>query len=219
MKNVLLAERVKMSAKKGARKKAKLGGKPRISCKEKGEEEPLLHKIERINSRILPYALILLALLIFIELILSIENEWIHLLFIVVDYFVIAVFVLDLYFIARHCKSRKYFFKNYWLDILAVFPFFLAFRFFDETYKILSTVSRGLEEQQVLTEGAKLRRGIMVSSRASRFARLGRLAARSLRLFSKGSSLKKNKHRRKLGRRRVGKGVKKGVEQKRVELS
>ncbi len=59
-----------------------------------------------------------------------------------IDLAVIFVFVMDLGFKFRHAKSIPNFLKNYWIYIIAVFPFFLIFRLLERVYQI-STLSSG----------------------------------------------------------------------------
>src|SRR3989338_2711495 len=94
----------------------------------------LLEKIEHYNAKLITPALILLFAIIIFELFLHIENETVLTIVHILDYFVIAVFVIDLIFIARKVHDMRIFFKHYWLDLLAIFPFALFFRSIDRLY-------------------------------------------------------------------------------------
>lgn len=91
-----------------------------------------LHKIEVIVDRIIPYLLVLLLFLIIGELFFynyfSNYGLWVQ----IADGFIVGVFVLDLVFKYIRVKNIPRFFKKYWLDIIAVFPFFLLFRVLEE---------------------------------------------------------------------------------------
>ena len=78
--------------------------------------EEFWKKVEQINSKIIPYALVVLLVIIIYELFFHLENERIDLAVKVVDGIVIAIFVVDLIFLAIHSKNTRFFFKNYWLD-------------------------------------------------------------------------------------------------------
>lgn len=156
-------------------------------------ENEFLEKIEHFNSRLIPYALILLTIVIILELGLHIENETLHTIVVIVDYFVITVFVIDLIFIAKRCNTVMYFFKNYWLDILAVFPFVIAFRFLNEFYRLFYISKEFKIGQSLMHETLEIKKGIVVASRTGKLAEIGRIGIRSIRLISKGlEKFKKN---------------------------
>ena len=100
---------------------------------------PFWEKVEKVNSKLIPPALILLLGVIIFELFLHIENHALELAIEIVDYFIIAVFVIDLIFLAIKAKDTKFFFKNYWLDILAIFPFVIFSRFIGGVFKLFAT--------------------------------------------------------------------------------
>ena len=164
--------------------------------------KPWLHRIEVVADKIIPYlVLILLALIVgeFTHYKLIEDNKDIVLM---ADYFIVAVFIIDLSFKYYRIKDYKKFIKKYWLDIIAVFPFFLIFRLVEElviifrvsselgeSQKFLHTlieitrISRETsEEQRVLREiqeASKLERTTVLA----RIIRIGERIPRILRVF------------------------------------
>ena len=62
-----------------------------------------------------------------------------HTLILIADYIVIATFVADLAFKYMRTRDIPTWARKYWLDILAVFPFFLLERFFEDVADATST--------------------------------------------------------------------------------
>ncbi len=156
---------------------------------------PFWEKIEHYNSRLILPAVGLLLLVIIYELltyfeIIYFENRALELALEGIDYLIITIFVIDLIFLAIKAKSTKFFFKNYWLDILAVFPFVLASKAIGGIFRIfaLTEVEVGqailhesLEVSKVTAEAEKI-------AKVEKAAKLGRgikLGARLVRIFSK----------------------------------
>jgi hypothetical protein len=154
-----------------------------------------LHRTEVIvDKAITPCIFILLAVII-MELGFEgmVEHYHLELYIHIADYFVITVFVIDLIFKYMKTKHLPEFFKKYWLDILAVFPFFLMFRFYEVTIGLFTpAVAEGAETAQkifhegveVEKSGAKmLREAEMVAKDAERLGKAERSArfARFLR--------------------------------------
>ncbi len=150
--------------------------------------KPWVHKIEVIVDKSIPYlVLILLVLLIgeFTHYKLVEENENIVL---IIDYFVVLVFIVDLSFKYYRVKDSKIFIKKYWLDIIAVFPFFLLFRLVEEVIlffrigseifkaqDILTIVHTGVEVSGISSDEAKALREIQEATRLERTARITRI--------------------------------------------
>jgi len=78
----------------------------------------------------------------------------------VIDIIIIAVFATDLVFKYQRTRNIKKFLKRYWLDIIAIFPFFLIFRVAEEAGLVASffreTISPG---QKILHEGLEVQEG------------------------------------------------------------
>lgn len=136
-----------------------------------------LEKIEALVDKLIPYAL--LALLVLIVLEFTTDTTPYQAAITLVDETVLAIFVLDLCFKYHRVKTTMQFFRTYWLELIAVFPFYLVIR----AYTTLLELSRGVEEgQKVLHEAALLREARLVEEgRLLREARVAEEEARLLR--------------------------------------
>ena len=181
---------------------------------------PIIKKIEHFTDRVIPYVLVLLTIILVIEFFFKYIAEIYHTQIIIADYVVIFFFTLDLIFKYTRVRKLKLFLKKYWLDILAVFPFFLIFRVFEEvliffrlpelteTQKFLHI---GLEteklakEERALRELAELQKETELTRTRlfSRFFRLPRLVKvfpfyekpikKELKIIEKDIGIKKKK--------------------------
>lgn len=114
------------------------------------------HKLELFIDWIIPYSLVVLFILVAAELILPDAVDPYDFYVSVLDYLIIAIFVADLVF--KYIKVRKIplFLRKYWLDILAVFPFFLMFRIFEGIYVAVGTSQLIKQPQAILHGGIEL---------------------------------------------------------------
>jgi len=138
-----------------------------------------LKKIERFTDKSIPYWLLFLVLLIIVEFFFKDLAYKYHNFIVLTDSLIIFFFVLDLIFKYNRMRKVLPFLKKYWLEIIAVFPFFLLFRLFEE----LLVFVRFTRE---LTEGQKLLHGGLELSKLAREERaLAQLAElqRESRLF------------------------------------
>src|SRR3989338_3736057 len=118
----------------------------------------VLHKTESIVDRSIPYIVILLLFIIISDFFLKEIYYKYELYFAIGDYFVLSVFIIDLIFKFNRVRQFKVFLRKYWLDIIAVFPFFLLFRVFEEVVSLLrirSELSRG---QNIIHSGLEIER-------------------------------------------------------------
>ena len=142
-----------------------------------------LASIEHFIDRSIPYMLALLAVLIILELTNTLEQY--HDIIVRIDYTIISFFVIDLGFKWYHTRSALKFLKLYWIDIIAVFPFYTFFRF----YTAASEFFRGTEQAQkflheaVLLRETKLLRQPEFAARLAKEGRFVRIIPRTLRLF------------------------------------
>ena len=149
-----------------------------------------MHKIEVIVDKAILPALIVLLAIIVLDLGFSefVEERHLHTYILAADYSIIGLFVVDLIFKYNRTRHIPKFLRKYWLDILAVFPFFLLFRLFElaagafsfvvseSAQTIQAIVHEGLEVEK---EGAKLLR------EAEKFAKEGSRVARGAEKLSK----------------------------------
>ncbi len=156
-----------------------------------------VHKIELFVDKIIPVLLVILIGIIVIELWFHVFFEKYFLVIEVLDWFIVSVFVVDLLF--KYVRSKKIglFLKTSWLDILAVFPFFLLFRFIEGLVTAGETIS-GLQKivhasVEVEKEfGFTLKEGERIAkegARTERFAKFLRPFGRSFRFLKMGNAL------------------------------
>ncbi|PIN74216.1 hypothetical protein COV20_01215 [Candidatus Woesearchaeota archaeon CG10_big_fil_rev_8_21_14_0_10_45_16] len=159
---------------------------------------PFWKKVEKINSKLIPYALLLLLGIIFYELAhifkwTHYENHTLETAITVLDGFIISIFIIDLIFLAIDAKTIKEFFKRYWLDIVAVFPFVLLFTILSRLYSFIFRAGEIAVGQAILHESLEASKGAKEIAKSGRLARVLRIAARSLRFVSKGKNIEKRK--------------------------
>lgn len=148
-----------------------------------------LHKIEVIVDKAITPCLFILLAVIIIELGFAgmVEHYGLETYIHIADYIVVTFFVADLIFKYMKTRHLPEFFRKYWLDILAVFPFFLLFRFYEVTIGAFSPALTESTEtaQKLLHEGVEVEKeGSKIIREAEKIAkeaeRLGK-AERSTR--------------------------------------
>ncbi|MBI5398923.1 hypothetical protein HZB03_05655 [Candidatus Woesearchaeota archaeon] len=146
------------------------------------------HELEVLVDHLIPYLLIILLNIIIMEFFFKEAAEKYHALIVIADAFIVAVFVADLLFKYLRVRDIPLFIKNYWLDILAVFPFFLVFRIFEgfgllgggaETVSAAQkVVHEGFEVEKEVARGVQETERIVNATRSKRFARFIRPLSR-----------------------------------------
>lgn len=141
--------------------------------------EELVEHIEKWIDRLMPLMLIVLAILIALEF-----TEFGHKhkdLIHTIDYFIIAFFIIDLVFKWNHTRNVFKFVKLYWIDIVAVFPFYLVFRLYAAATEIIIA---GVQTQKLLHEAVLVRETKLLreAEYATKFAKEGRF----VRIFARG---------------------------------
>jgi len=116
---------------------------------------PFFEKVERYNRKLILPAAVILLFIIIDELFLHLEHHAVVLGVEIADYLIITIFVIDLIFLGIKARSVKFFFKNYWLDLLAVFPFALIFRLVGDAWRLFSVSELALG-QTVLHESLEV---------------------------------------------------------------
>ncbi len=168
-------------------------------------------KVEHYNRKLILFALIILLVIIFVELSGKVEDPVTRLVFQIMDYIVVVIFAIDLVFLAIKAKTVSFFFKNYWLDLLAVFPFGLLFELVSRFYRGAVLAEELVIGQKVVhetIEGEKEVRGITYMAKEGRLARGVRIFTRSLRavaksrLFTRFERKRKEAHRKVYGKKR-----------------
>ena len=153
-----------------------------------------LHTVEEIVDKLIPFLLIILAAIIIVELTSDKLAEKYHTYIQIFDYFLITTFIIDLGFKYHRIRNIPQFIRECWLDIIAIFPFFIVFRFFEGLLGILGISEATVQAQKVLHVGvgvekelvATVKEGSRVAeevSRAEKLTKYIRAGARSLRLL------------------------------------
>ncbi len=147
--------------------------------------QPSWEKVERINTKLIPAALVLLLFIIFYELVLHKPYPHWELAVTIIDYLIITIFVIDLIFLAIKARTTRYFFRHYWLDILAVFPFGLLFKAIEQVFRGIQAAERLVIAQAVLHEALEVEKEARLATRGERLAKFLRIGTRGIRFLSK----------------------------------
>ncbi len=112
--------------------------------------------IELLIDRIVPFAVILLLFIIIIEFFFYEIADNYHTIINILDYSILSIFILDLIFKYLRIRKIERFLRECWLDIIAVFPFFLIFRVF-ESFLIFTELPKEIRQfQLILHEGTQI---------------------------------------------------------------
>ncbi len=116
-----------------------------------------LEKLEIITHKVIPYLLIILAIIIILDnpLWIIYETSNFETSFIVFDIIIIFFFSVDLIFKWFRVKNARIFIELYWIDIIAVLPFYLVFRIYREISGLLK-FGEGIETGQKLAHESML---------------------------------------------------------------
>jgi hypothetical protein len=192
-----------MVAKKRSKSSKKVKKKAAAAVKNSKKElhplSPFWEKVEHINSKAIPYAVFTLTIIIIVELFVELHSHFLEGLIHIADYFIILIFVIDLCFIYYHVRNWKIFFRRFWLDILAVFPFVLFFRGLGGMFRLFRISEELFFGQTLLHEGLEVRKASAVA-RSQRMTKYFRLGVRGLRVVTKSrffTAFKKAKRRKK----------------------
>ncbi|MGV8171168.1 MAG: hypothetical protein ACP5OA_00570 [Candidatus Woesearchaeota archaeon] len=134
-----------------------------------------MHKLEFIVDAIIPYCLVLLIIILILELGFHnfVKEHGLLVTINIADYFIIFIFVLDLIFKYIRVHDIPLFLKRYWLEIIAVFPFFLFFRLAELAFGI-TEISESVKTAQSITHSTtELEKEIAVVSEGEKALRGG----------------------------------------------
>lgn len=140
-------------------------------------------KINKAINKLMPFALVLLLILIILEIFLPeniLHNNSVKLAFEFIDIIIVEIFVIDLIFLYVKSKDIRFFFKNYWLDIIAVFPFGLVFRVAERFFMIGLEAERLLIGQKVLHEVSRSEKLLKFITELSKEIRLLRFIPKTI---------------------------------------
>ncbi len=142
----------------------------------------LLERIEKRVDDLIPYALLVLLVIVILEF--TINTARYDKLIQIIDDIILGIFTLDLCFKYYRIKTTALFFRTYWLELIAVFPFYLLIR----AYTALIELSRGVEEtQKVLHEAALIKEARFLEE--GKVLREARVVEEEARLLRESSTL------------------------------
>ncbi|HLC22447.1 MAG TPA: hypothetical protein VJJ79_01605 [Candidatus Nanoarchaeia archaeon] len=117
------------------------------------------HKLEVLTDHLVLPAVIVLFFIIVAELFFVEFAEQYHLWLTIADYTIMTIFIGDLIFKYFRVRNIPKFIRTSWLDIIAVFPFFLFFRVF-ETLLIFTELQKEVRNVQlILHESVEISKG------------------------------------------------------------
>lgn len=149
---------------------------------------PLLRKIEQFNTLLIPYAIGGLFVLIIMELFVPLETARAIFVTKIMDVTIIFIFIIDLLFLAARARSANTFFRDHWLDIVAVFPFEPLIKFLGRFSELLKITEGIKPAQSVFHETLEVSKEAELLARGGRTARI---STRIIRLISKSRLFKK----------------------------
>ena len=168
-----------------------------------------MEKLEWFVDKLIPYLIIVLFGIVIVDVFYHETSVKYHSTIFVLDAIIITVFVIDLLFKYQRVRNIPRFLRLYWIDILAVFPFFLALRLFEEILLLSESSISALRnlfhvglifEEQVLIgeETVKTAELIAKEGRISLVERLFRPLRRLPRLFKAFSFYEHPEHNKTL---------------------
>ena len=125
----------------------------RITLMKAKEEQT---KFEVFIDRIIPYLVIILLLVIIAEFAFTKFMARYEPLVNIFDSFIIITFIFDLSFKYKRLENKRDFLRKYWLEIIAVFPFYLLFRAAEELVVVFRASELVQQSQLILHEGIEL---------------------------------------------------------------
>lgn len=146
--------------------------------KEENYWHTLAEEFEHFTDHIIPWLVILLAIVLVLEnpfwtlVHLEYYEPWIS----IFDTVVVFFFVADLVFKWFKTRNVRKFLRLYWLDIVAVFPFYLAFRAYAQIVGVFRIGEELSETAQKLAHEAVLLREARMFEEAERVAKEARVA-------------------------------------------
>ncbi len=143
---------------------------------------PYLEKLEELTDTLIVPALFAILAIVVLELFFTKTAHHYHSLIKITDNIVISIFVIDIGFKSWRAKNIEGFFRNHWLEVIALMPAFLVFRLVEGIFLAADVLDIG-QHTAHLAEGARSGRltGFFRSSELSRSTRFSRF----IRAFSR----------------------------------
>ncbi len=155
------------------------------------------NKVERYNSKLIPFCIAILLVIIILEVFVHPEDEQIKLMLKFADIIVISIFIIDLLFLYKRAHEQghdnKFFIKKYWLDILAVLPFGLMVQGIGRTAIAVTAAEQVTLGQGVVHESIELGKAASKTEKLAKIAREVKVGVRVTRVISKSINLRRFK--------------------------
>ncbi|MBS3159681.1 hypothetical protein J4436_02740 [Candidatus Woesearchaeota archaeon] len=149
-----------------------------------------LKKIEVVVDKIIPLLLVILLFVIIAELLFKEEINNYIVYIDIFDMFLIIIFSVDLMFKYSRTRKMKFFFKRYWLEIIAIFPFFLIFRLYEGFALFFGNLWEFvLPSQKIIHEG------LVVEKIVAEDSRMVKIIRPLMRIFKFGELKEKKKRK------------------------
>lgn len=154
--------------------------------------------LEHWVDKLIPFLIVALMALIIIEFkFKDFAHHYEHQIHLA-DQIIIGFFVVDLIIKYTRVRHVPMFLKHFWVDVLAVFPFYLAFRMFETILGLSRAVVAQTqtivhESMEVQKQATRVGKQITKASKAARAARMARIA-RLVRVFQRIPRLLKGLH-------------------------
>ena len=142
-------------------------------------------KVHHWVDKLIPPCLIVILIILVLEIFFHDIAVKYHTAIEMVDYVIILIFATDLYFKYKRLKEKSKFFRKYWLEIIAIFPFMLVFRA-TEFFFAAEIASKELKQAQMaLHETVEVEKAAKGSKamRTARFTKILRPLLRAPRFF------------------------------------
>jgi hypothetical protein len=143
-------------------------------------------KVEHFVDKSIPYLLILLLVIVFVDIFYTDIAHKYEATILTIDIIIVCFFVVDLIFKYLRVQNIPKFLRTYWLDILAIFPFFLLLRVFEEV--LLVSEASAATVRNLFHAGLVLEEDVLVTEKVVKTSELiakeGRVAV-FLRSFAK----------------------------------
>lgn len=147
-------------------------------------------KFELFINFLIPYSVLILLFIIIIDFFyFDIASKY-HTLILILDNLIILVFLIDLIFKYLHLLNFKLFVRDYWLDILVIFPFFLFFRAIEEVLLYFKVSESVKATQNILHSGLEIQKEVNLmadeintSSKFAKYIKSIKFFSRMLRLL------------------------------------
>jgi hypothetical protein len=155
--------------------------------------------LELVVDKLIPYLLVFIFAIIVLDIFYPASLEPYHLEIEIIDAAILCLFATDLVFKYISTRNTARFLRKYWVEIIAVLPFFVVARIVEEIVGIFAVSEDIARVQRVVHEGIVAEERIAADvGRSYRFARIVRPIARTprfakaLRFYKKPGKHKQN---------------------------